>query len=64
MGSATYRMCKLLIARGKINGMQRKLDMFLAYDRITDEEYAELCQELAAKIAQIESETNQDTTNG
>lgn len=49
MGSITYRMCLGMIARGKVDGMQRKLDLFLAHDRITEEEYTDLCQRLEEK---------------
>ena len=47
-----YRMCKLLIAKGRIEGMQEKLDLFYAHDRLTSEQYEELCLMLAEKIGQ------------
>ena len=37
-----YRMLKRMIERGQIATMQDKLDIFLAADKITVEEYQEL----------------------
>lgn len=42
-----YNTCARLIERGKTNGMQRKLDIFFANDRLTEEE---LCTQLAEKL--------------
>ena len=42
----TYNLCKKMIERGVYNkeDMQRKLDAYLAADRITAEQYAELVE--------------------
>lgn len=46
--SSTYKLCKKVIEKEKVNGtlnvdeMTEKLDVFLLNDRITDEEYNEL----------------------
>lgn len=45
-----YNTCARLIERGKTNGMQRKLDIFFANDRLTEEEYEKLCTQLAEKL--------------
>lgn len=37
-----YRTLRRMIERGNTAGMQEKLDIFLAADRITTEEYNEL----------------------
>lgn len=37
-----YRTLRRMIERGNTAGMQEKLDIFLAADRITAEEYNEL----------------------
>lgn len=37
-----YRTLKRMIQRGQTDGMQEKLDIFLAADRITAQEYTEL----------------------
>ena len=42
--------CARLIERGKTNGMQRKLDIFFANDRLTEEKYEKLCTQLAEKL--------------
>ena len=41
-----YNLCKKLIERGVYvkEDMQRKLDAYLAADRITAEQYTELCE--------------------
>lgn len=46
---ALYNTCKRMIERGKTNGMQKKLDIFFANDRITEAEYKELTELLAEK---------------
>ena len=42
----TFNLCKKLIERGAYvkEDMQRKLDAYLAADRITADEYSELCE--------------------
>ena len=37
-----YRTLKRMIERGQIEGMEKKLDIFMASDKITAEEYTEL----------------------
>ena len=37
-----YRTLKRMIERGQIEGMEEKLDIFLASSKITAEEYTEL----------------------
>lgn len=41
----TYKLCKILAANGKLTA--DKLDVFLANDRITAEQYIELMQLIA-----------------
>ncbi len=38
-----YNTCARLIERGKTNGMQRKLDIFFANDRLTEERSTRSC---------------------
>lgn len=47
----TYRMCKLMIKTGRIEGMQEKLDLFYVKNYLTDDQYEELCLTLAEEIA-------------
>ena len=37
-----YRTLKRMIERGQIEGMEEKLDIFLAANKVTAEEYTEL----------------------
>ena len=37
-----YRTLKRMIERGQTEGMERKLDLFYAADKITEAEYTEL----------------------
>lgn len=46
--SAVYNLCKKLIALGKTDGLQQKIDIYYANNRLSDEEYSELCELLAA----------------
>lgn len=39
---AVYNLCKKLINLGKTDGLQAKLDVYLANDRLTTDEYNEL----------------------
>ena len=39
---AVYNLCKKLIDLGKPDGLQAKLDVYLANDRLTTDEYNEL----------------------
>ena len=46
-----YRTLKRMIERGQIEGMEEKLDIFLASNKITAEEYTELMAMLPNKAA-------------
>ena len=43
---ALYNTCKRMIERGKTAGMAKKLDIFYAANKLTDEQYAELTEML------------------
>lgn len=60
-----YNTCERMISRGKITGMQKKLDIFFANDSLTEDEYTKLTaqleakqQELAEKEAQINAQNH------
>ena len=55
-----YNTCARLIERGKTNGMQRKLDIFFANDRLTEEEYEKLCTQLAEKLKEQRKSRRRD----
>lgn len=40
--TTVFNLCKLLINKGKTTGLQDKMDVYLAADRLTAEEYNEL----------------------
>ncbi|MEA4928604.1 MAG: hypothetical protein VB104_08005 [Candidatus Limiplasma sp.] len=42
-----YQVISRLIERGALEGLQEKLDVFFARDRLTAEEYAELTERVA-----------------
>ncbi len=42
-----YQVISRLIDRGVLEGLQEKLDVFFARDRLTPEEYAELTERVA-----------------
>ena len=44
--STVYNLCKLLIDRGRMEGLQEKMDVYLAADRLTPEEYSALSETL------------------
>ena len=46
--TSVFNLCKLLITKGRTSGLQDKMDVFLAADRLTTEEYNELCGMLPA----------------
>lgn len=48
---ALYNTCKRMIERGKTAGMAKKLDIFYAANKLTDEQYAELTELLAKQEA-------------
>jgi hypothetical protein len=43
-----FNLCKKLIELGRTDGLQEKMDVYLANDRLTIEEYTELSAMLAA----------------
>ena len=47
--SAVYNLCKKLIILGKTDGLQQKIDIYYANNRLSDEEYTELCEMLTAE---------------
>ena len=51
-----YRTLKRMIERGQIDGMEEKLDIFLASSKITAEEYTELMGMLPNKAADTPAE--------
>ena len=44
--STVYNLCKLLIDRGRSDRLQEKMDVYLAADRLTPEEYSALSETL------------------
>ncbi|MEA4932346.1 MAG: hypothetical protein VB071_01955 [Lawsonibacter sp.] len=40
--TSVWNLCKLLIQKGRTDGLREKMDVYLAADRLTTEEYAEL----------------------
>ena len=46
-----YRTCKRMIERGQTAGMAKKLDIFYAAGKLTDEHYAELTEMLTEKTS-------------
>jgi hypothetical protein len=40
--TSVLNLCKLLITKGRTDGIQAKMDVYLAADRLTTEEYNEL----------------------
>ena len=46
-----YRTCKRLIERGQTAGMAKKLDIFYAANKLTDEQYADLTEMLTEKTS-------------
>lgn len=48
---ALYNTCKRMIERGKTACMAKKLDIFYAANKLTDEQYAELTEMLAEKTS-------------
>ena len=42
--TAVFNLCKLLIMKGRTEGLQDKLDAYLAADRLTVEEYNRLVE--------------------
>lgn len=48
-----YRICRRMIERGSIEGISTKLDVFYATGKLTDDEYKELTELLAAKQEEV-----------
>lgn len=48
-----YRTLKRMIERGNTTGMEEKLDIFYAADKLTEAQYTELAGLLAAKEGQV-----------
>ena len=48
-----YRTLKRMIERGNTTGMEEKLDIFYAADKLTEVQYTELAGLLAAKEGQV-----------
>lgn len=46
-----YRTCKRMIQRGRTGGLAKKLDIFYAAGKLTDEQYAELTEMLTEKTS-------------
>lgn len=55
---ALYNTCKRMIDRGQTAGMAKKLDIFYAANKLTDDEYEELTELLTEKEAQINAQNN------
>lgn len=50
--TTVYNLCKLLIDRGRTEGLLEKMDVYLAADRLTLEEYSALSKMLTAEVAE------------
>ena len=48
---ALYSTCKRVIERGQTRGLAKKLDIFYAANKLTDEQYAELTEMLDKKTS-------------
>lgn len=53
---ALYNTGKRMIERGKTAGMAKKLDIFYAANKLTDEQYAELTEMLNEKDSAAKAE--------
>lgn len=42
--TGVFNLCKLLIFRGRTEGLQEKMDAYLANDRLTAEKYGQLAE--------------------
>lgn len=47
--TSVKNLCLLLINRGRTDGLMDKMDAYLAADRLTAEEYAELVEKMKEK---------------
>ena len=50
--TSVFNLCKLLIQKGRTDGLQDKMDVYLAADRLTTEEYNELTAMLTTKTTE------------
>ena len=48
--TTVYNLCKLLIDRGRTDGLQDKMDVYLAADRLPPAEYQEVAGLLAPAL--------------
>ena len=48
--TSVFNLCKLLIQKGKTDGLQEKMDVYLAADRLTTEEYGDLVAMLSSAV--------------
>ncbi|MDY3281700.1 hypothetical protein [Dysosmobacter sp.] len=48
--SSVFNLCRLLIFRGRTEGLQGKMDAYLANDRLTAEEYSRLAELLGRGV--------------
>ena len=53
---ALYNTCKRMIERGQTGGLAKKLDIFYAAAKLTDEQYAELTEMLNKKDSAAKAE--------
>lgn len=51
---AVFNLCKKLIEKGRTEGLQEKMDVYLANDRLTTEEYETL-------VGMINTKTTENT---
>lgn len=58
-----YNTCERMISRGKITGMRKKLDIFYAADRLTEDEYTKLTAQLEAKQQELTEKEEQNAQN-
>lgn len=50
--TSVFNLCKLLIQKGRTDGLQDKMDVYLAVDRLTTEEYNELTAMLTTETTE------------
>ena len=48
--TSVWNLCKLLIQKGRIDGLEEKMDVYLAADRLTTEEYGNLVAMLSSAV--------------
>lgn len=42
----TYRLCDMMIRNKRTSGLQEKIDVYFAMERLSQEEYKNLCEKL------------------